>query len=165
MKKKIYMDATSAVISEIEKNHHCVMERDNSKLNSTIGSEKISVKIYSDDRENIKKAWEDLKRNINIRHYTLVEDCEPKDAENATIYVSGLKESTTKDAVTLFFENKRRTGGGDLREGKEGYKRISDTVARLTFESSKGDWIFHSPITFTKLLGCLSFFSFCLPPL
>ena len=67
----------------------------------------------------------------------VVEDSEPEDAGNTTIYVSGLKESTTKDAVTLFFENKKRTGGGDLCEGKEGYKRISDTVARLTFVSSK----------------------------
>ena len=67
----------------------------------------------------------------------VVEESEPEDSGNATIYVSGLKESTTKDAVTLFFENKKRTGGEDLCEGKEGYKRMSDTVARLTFESSK----------------------------
>ena len=69
-----------------------------------------------------------------------MEDSEPEDPGNATIYVSGLKESTTKDAVTLFFENKRRTGGGDLCEEK-GYKRISATVARLTYVSSKGNWI------------------------
>ena len=70
-----------------------------------------------------------------------VEDSEPQDAGNATVYVSGLKESTTTDTVTLFFENKKRSGGGKLCEGKEGYKRISNTVARLTFVSSKGNWI------------------------
>ena len=55
-----------------------------------------------------------------------------------TIYVSGLKDSTTIDAITFFFENKKRTGGGDLYEGKEGFKRLSPTVARLKFVSSKG---------------------------
>ena len=55
-----------------------------------------------------------------------------------TIYVSDLKDSTTTDAITYFFENKKRTGGGDLCEGKEGFKRLSPTVARLTFVSSQG---------------------------
>ena len=55
-----------------------------------------------------------------------------------TIYVSGIKDSTSKDAITYFFENKKRTGGGDLCEGKEGFKRLSSTVALLTFVSSKG---------------------------
>jgi hypothetical protein len=68
-----------------------------------------------------------------------VQGNEAEDAGTATIYVSGLKERTTEDAVTLFFENKRRSGGGDLREGKEGYKRISPTVARLTYVSPKGE--------------------------
>ena len=66
----------------------------------------------------------------------------PEDSydENAikTIYVSGIKDSTTTDAITYFFENKKRTGGGNLREGKEGFKKLSETVARLTFVSSKG---------------------------
>ena len=87
------------------------------------------------------------------------EDSQPEDAGNATIYVSGFKESTTKYAITLFSENKRRSGGGDLCEGEGGYKRLSATVARLTFVSSKGNLIFciiifESPIT-------LSYF--CLP--
>jgi hypothetical protein len=32
-----------------------------------------------------------------------VQDNEAEDAGTATIYVSGLKERTTEDAVTLFF--------------------------------------------------------------
>ena len=55
-----------------------------------------------------------------------------------TIYVSGLRDSTTTDAITFFFENKKRTGGGELCDGKEGFKRLSPTVARLTYVSSKG---------------------------
>ena len=55
-----------------------------------------------------------------------------------TIYVSGLKDSTSQDAITYFFENKKRTGGGALCGRKERFKRLSPTVARLTFDSSKG---------------------------
>jgi hypothetical protein len=68
------------------------------------------------------------------------EDSQPEDAANAVkiIYVSDIKDSTTEDSITLFFENRKRSGGGDLYEGKEGYKRLSATVARLTFVSSKG---------------------------
>ena len=63
-----------------------------------------------------------------------------EDAANVvtTIYVSDIKDSTTEDSITLFFENKKRSGGGDLCEDKERYKRLSATVARLTFVSSKG---------------------------
>ena len=32
----------------------------------------------------------------------------------------------------------KRSGGGDLCEGKERYKRLSATVARLKFVPSKG---------------------------
>jgi hypothetical protein len=65
---------------------------------------------------------------------------EPEDAAGTvrTIYVSGIKDSTTEASITLFFENKKRSCGGDLCEDKEGYKRLSATVARLTYVSSKG---------------------------
>jgi hypothetical protein len=65
---------------------------------------------------------------------------EPEDAAGTvrTIYVSGFKDSTTEASITLFFENKKRSGGGDLCEDKEAYKRLSATVARLTYVSSKG---------------------------
>jgi hypothetical protein len=55
-----------------------------------------------------------------------------------TIYVSGIKDSTTEDVITLFFETKKRTGGGDLCEGSEGLARVAPTVVRLKFVSSKG---------------------------
>ncbi|XP_028411310.1 uncharacterized protein LOC114533885 isoform X2 [Dendronephthya gigantea] len=81
---------------------------------------------------------------IHIQNYetwlTEKKKREDEAAENngvKTIYVGGIKETTTKDSVCLFFENKRRTGGGELCEGNQGYKRISPTVARLTFLSSK----------------------------
>jgi hypothetical protein len=69
------------------------------------------------------------------------EDSQPEDTANAvkTIFVSDIKDSTTEDSITLFFENRKRSGGGDLCEGKEKYKRLSATVARLTFISSKGN--------------------------
>ena len=71
-----------------------------------------------------------------------------------TIYVSGIKETTTKDSVCLFFENKRRTGGGELCDSKQGYKRISPTVARLTFLSSKGSSTTSSLYFFESFNDC-----------
>ena len=74
------------------------------------------------------------------------EDSQPEDAASAvkTIYVSDIKDSTTEDSITLFFGNTKHSGGGDLCEGKEGYKRFSETVARLTFVSSKGNSVTNS---------------------
>ena len=69
-----------------------------------------------------------------------VDSVPTKDGEDkATIYVSGLKESMNDETIALLFENKRRTGGGELRDGKEGFERLSPTVARLTYVSSKGN--------------------------
>ena len=85
-------------------------------------------------QKKLRSSASSLKDNLK--------DCPPEDivSDDAlkTIYVSDLKDSTTTDAITYFFENKKRTGGGDLREGKEGFKRLSPTVARLTFVSSQG---------------------------
>ena len=66
-----------------------------------------------------------------------VKDTEPEDAVK-TIYVSGINGSTPTETIAYFFENKKRTGGGELCEGEEGFKRLSPTAARLTFVSSKG---------------------------
>jgi hypothetical protein len=76
------------------------------------------------------------------------EDSQPEDTASAVkiIYVSDIKDSTTDDSITLFFGNKKRSGGGDLCKGKEGYKRLSATVARLKFVSLKGNSVSNSCI-------------------
>ena len=66
---------------------------------------------------------------------------EDTDEVAKTIYVSGIGDSTTESTIVNFFENKRATGGGYLRGGylsKKGFKRLSPTVVRLTYVSSKG---------------------------
>ena len=46
---------------------------------------------------------------------TAVEPCNEKEAqESRTIEVTGLAATTTKDAISNFFENKRRSGGGEI---------------------------------------------------
>ena len=78
-------------------------------------------------------------QNIVLGNNDNVDSFQAEDDEDkATIYVSGFKESCTKDSITLFFENKRRCGGSELREGKKGFTRLSPTVARLTYVSLKG---------------------------
>jgi hypothetical protein len=69
------------------------------------------------------------------------EDSRPEDAANkvTTTFVNSINISTPKNPMTLSFESKRRSGGGDLRKGKEGFKRLgSPTFSRLAFVSSKG---------------------------
>ena len=53
MKKQINMDGTNAVISEIEKNHHCVIEQDNSD------SEKVVEKTERDAEVAVEKTVEE----------------------------------------------------------------------------------------------------------
>ena len=55
-----------------------------------------------------------------------------------TLCVSGIKDSSTDDAIILLFQNKRRSCGGELCPGERGFKRISPSVACLTFRFSKG---------------------------
>jgi hypothetical protein len=68
------------------------------------------------------------------------EDSQPEDAANkvTTTVVNSINISTPKKPMTLSFESKRRSGSGDLRKGKEGFKRLSPTFSRLAFVSSKG---------------------------
>ena len=52
MKKTVNMDQTNAVISEIEKNHRCVIERDNDR-------EKVVEKSEEDAEEAVEKTVEE----------------------------------------------------------------------------------------------------------
>lgn len=62
--------------------------------------------------------------------------------EKITIIVSGISPSTTEDAVCNYFENSRRSGGGDVH--KIDHKVDGDAV--VTFLGVKG-----MPITFKPI--------------
>ncbi|XP_046856440.1 uncharacterized protein LOC124449537 isoform X2 [Xenia sp. Carnegie-2017] len=91
--------------------------------------EKITMK-----KKDIEKLVDELTSAARTESVKITAE---DDEDKPTIYVSGFKESCTKDSITLFFENKRRCGGGELREGKKGFTRLSPTVARLTYVSSE----------------------------
>lgn len=55
--------------------------------------------------------------------------------EGRTIEVHGLRPSTTSDAIQLFFENKRRSGGDIIDEVK---MDADNTVAYVTFHTPGG---------------------------
>ena len=59
-----------------------------------------------------------------------------------TIIVNGISTSTTEDAVCNYFENSRRSGGGDVH--KIDHKVDGDTV--ITFLEVKGTLITFKPI-------------------
>ena len=78
---------------------------------------------------------------IHVWHYFIYfaqDSATDGEDTEATIYVSGFKGTTSRDAISMFFESKKRSGGGELCEGEKEFKRLSPTVARLTFVSSKG---------------------------
>ena len=55
--------------------------------------------------------------------------------DGKTIKVSGIKSSSTDDAIELFFESKRHSGGGAV----EHIQRDKDkTTAYVTFEKAEG---------------------------
>ena len=56
--------------------------------------------------------------------------------DNLTIIVSGLKSTTTKDTVLYYFENSRRSGGGEVLNVD--FKEQGDAV--VTFQEVKGTY-------------------------
>ena len=89
----------------------------------------VSMIAFVQENENSASCNNDDVDSVSTEH----------DKQKATIYVSGLKESCTEELITLLFENEKKCGGGYLRDGKEGFERLSPTVARLTYVSPKGN--------------------------
>ena len=55
-----------------------------------------------------------------------------------TVFVDGLNEETTDETASLFFEHKRKSGGGDIEE----FQRLTLKEALITFCSAKGILIY-----------------------
>ena len=62
------------------------------------------------------------------------EDQDLDEEDSITIIVSDIPSSTSEDAVTFYFENSRRSGGGDVSEIH--YKDKGEAV--ITFSEVKG---------------------------
>ena len=62
------------------------------------------------------------------------EDQDLDEEDSITIIVSDIPSSTSEDAVTFYFENSRRSGGGDVSEIH--YKDSGEAV--ITFSEVKG---------------------------
>ena len=60
------------------------------------------------------------------------------DAEKGkTIQVAGLAPSTTEDSIVNYFENKRRSGGGEVERVD---LRGGTGLAYVTFKDANGKW-------------------------
>jgi len=60
------------------------------------------------------------------------------DENSKTIKVSGLPASTTKDSILNYFENKRRSGGGEVETVD---LNLEAGVAFVTFKDTGGKFI------------------------
>ena len=58
-----------------------------------------------------------------------------RDEDSKTIEVAGLPASTTKDSILNYFENKRRSGGGEVETVD---LRLEAGVAFVTFKDIDG---------------------------
>ena len=54
--------------------------------------------------------------------------------QTSVVIIRGLSQNTTKDALQNYFENTRRSGGGDVEEVD-----IKGDWARIKFESPEGN--------------------------
>ena len=57
--------------------------------------------------------------------------------DGRTIEVSGIEPTTTDDAIEMFFESKRRSGGGTIEHV---HRDKNNCVAHVTFEDKKGQY-------------------------
>ena len=79
---------------------------------------------------------------------TAVEPCNEKEAqESRTIEVTGLAATTTKDAISNFFENKRRSGGGEI-ESVDFNSDQATAVITFTKAESKSALKCHTPVCY-----------------
>ena len=58
----------------------------------------------------------------------------------ATITVHGLKMSTSEDMLLYYFENQRRSGGGEVKEVSQDRKK---SVFLVTFQNPEGECHFY----------------------
>lgn len=61
-----------------------------------------------------------------------------RDENSKTIEVTGLSASTTKDSILNYFENKRRSGGGEIETFD---LKVKVGVAFVTFKDIGGELI------------------------
>ena len=64
---------------------------------------------------------------------------EPLIAPRNVILVSGIKETTTGELIKMFFENKKRSGGGPVK--KLDYQN-NERQATITFLNDKGSYFY-----------------------
>ena len=73
--------------------------------------------------------------NNSIRHATHTATQAHDVWDGKTIEVRGLNTSTTDDAIEMFFESKRRSGGGPVEKVT---RDTDNNVTYVTFENTKG---------------------------
>lgn len=85
---------------------------------------------------------------------TAVEPCNEKEAqESRTIEVTGLSATTTKDAISNFFENKRRSGGGEIESVDFNSDQATAVITFTKAESKSVVNVIHLSVT---LMPCTS---------
>lgn len=102
----------------------------------TFEEEEVLESVFSRGTHTVKGSQLKVSRQPFISQEPTPEKVNQKDARNDLgcnkIEVSGWSSKTTKDSIENYFENTKRSGGGDVEEFI-----ISDTIAYITFASSE----------------------------
>ena len=93
------------------------------KQNHKINGKPVTVSLLTTSRSSTKAEGSDLAT-----------------PETCSVEVKGLDADTNEETIQLYFENKRRSGGGPVEELK--YKQGSG-VATITFKEAEGEFELH----------------------
>ena len=102
--------------------HYLVAQRVVEKGNHVIKNEKLGVQVHIPSKKT--KKSKDM-------------DDEPEPEPPKIIKVKGVDKSASRDTLEFYFENSRRSGGGEIEAVKSDDE--DDDVIYITFKSSEGD--------------------------
>jgi hypothetical protein len=60
---------------------------------------------------------------------------QPEDAPSYLVRITGISTKTTNDSLLNFFENTRRSGGGEIKDIQ---LNLEERIADITFASTEG---------------------------
>lgn len=105
-----------------------VAQRVEERPKHIVKKERLIVKLHTPAKHS-KKAQESIKDTT--------EDSVPEEP-HCTIKVKGVDKSASRDTVEFYFENTRRSGGGELESVKSDSEE--EDVIYVTFKSEKGNF-------------------------
>lgn len=144
---------------------HCVMADFNLSISDAMRTVEHSTHTLSDASLQVLLLEESEDENPDDSDKNTVVEDNHADEIDIIIIVSGILPSTSEDAIVNYFENSRRSGGGEISnfQYNEGEAIISflevkgkcDSTSCLSFKSMEVLHVMHSQKELRRVLNCL----------